>query len=82
MGLKDRIYDAISNLGKIGTAVVVIGLVLGTLLILPVSTLWAINHLNTAFGLGLNEVNIFGIKNILAVAIAYAVLAGIFGSSD
>lgn len=82
MGIKGFLKDRISDLGKLGMALVAVAIILVVLLILPVSTLWAINHLNTAFGWGWDTVNIFGLKNILAVAIAYIALGFIFGRDE
>lgn len=79
MGIVDRIKGLVSGLGNVATILVILGIVLLVFALGPILILWSINHLSTAFGLGLAQVEIFDPLNILATAILIGILSTIFG---
>jgi len=82
MDILGRVKSWLAGLGTVGLILAILGLFIALLLVMPVLTLMALNHLNEAFGWGWNSVDPFNIWNILATAVVINVLGGIFGRAS
>jgi len=71
-----RIKDYLTSLSLVGMIAGIVILAVALFLIAPIALLWSLNHL------GLTNVEIFNLWNILAAAVLVLILGGASGSSE